>query len=87
MRTRLKLFREWGITFSKPYEIAEQSARQVQYVDRHELDKEISRRHAACEETPKEIETVPAASGGVPDMLAPAINIDPFEQKQESARG
>ncbi len=26
---RLKLFLEWGITFGKPYEIAEKSARKV----------------------------------------------------------
>ena len=37
MRTRLKLFLEWGITFGKPYEIAEQSARKVEYANRDRL--------------------------------------------------
>lgn len=57
MRTRLKLFFEWGITFGKPYEIAEQSARKVEYADRHELEAEIIRRNAACEEAPEEAGT------------------------------
>ena len=47
MRTRLKLFTEWGITFGKPYEIEEKSARKVEYADRFELEAEIIRRNAA----------------------------------------
>ncbi len=65
MRTRLKLFLEWGITFGKPYEIAEKSARRVEYADRHELEDEIIRRHAACEEVPEEPGIGAAASGGL----------------------
>jgi len=63
MRTRLKLFLEWGITFGKPYEIAEQSTRKVEYADRHELEEEIIRRHAACEEV--SVENEAAAPGGI----------------------
>lgn len=37
MRTRLKLFLQWGIRFEEQYEIAEHSAREVKYADRHEL--------------------------------------------------
>ncbi len=61
MRTRLKLFLEWVITLGKPYEIADQSARKVEYADRHELEAEIIRRNAACEETPEE-----AGTGALP---------------------
>lgn len=63
MRTRLKLFLDWGITFGKPYEIAEQSARQVEYANRHELEEEIIRRHAACEEMQEDAEA--PLSGGI----------------------
>jgi len=63
MRTRLKLFLEWGITFGKPYEITEKSARKVEYADRRELEEEIIRRHAACEEMPEENES--AAPGSI----------------------
>lgn len=69
MRTCLKLFLEWGITFGKPYEIAEQSARKVEYADRHELEAEIIRRNAACEEAPEEAETE-ASPGGMQHMPA-----------------
>lgn len=69
MRTRLKLFLEWGITFGKPYEIAEQSARKVEYADRHELEAEIIRRNAACEEALEEAETE-ASPGGMQHVPA-----------------
>lgn len=86
LRTRLKLFLDWGITFGKPYEIAEQSARQVQYADRRKVEEEIIRRHAACEDVPEETGAEAVASGGMLHTPAPAINLDPFEQKQESVR-
>ena len=87
MRTRLKLFLEWGIVFGKPYEIAEQSARIVEYADRFTLEEEIIRRHAACEEVPEESKASEAASGGMLHTPGPTINLDPFIQKQESTRG
>lgn len=64
MRTRLKLFTEWGITFGKPYDIAEQSARVVKYADRRKVEEEIIRRHSACVDVPEE-DTEAAASGGL----------------------
>jgi type IV secretion system protein VirD4 len=70
MRTRLKLFLEWGITFGKSYEISEQSARKVEYADRHTLEEEIIRRHAACEELPEDIHTDVSTFGGM--LHAPA---------------
>jgi len=65
MRTRLKLFTEWGITFGKPYEIAEQSAREVEYADRRGVEEEIIRRHSACGDVPEEPEADAVASGGL----------------------
>lgn len=65
MRTRLKLFLDWGIVFGKPYEIAEQSARREEYADRFTLEEEIIRRHAACEEVPEVRGPEASASGGM----------------------
>lgn len=65
MRTRLKLFLEWGIRFDKVYEIAEQSARKVEYADRRELEEEIIRRNTACEEMPEEAEAEASVSSGM----------------------
>ena len=44
MQTQLPLFLKWGIRFGDPYEVPEQAARQVAYVDRFELEQEIVRR-------------------------------------------
>jgi type IV secretion system protein VirD4 len=82
MRTRLKLFLEWGITFGKPYEIAEKSARKVEYADRRELEEEIIWRHAACEEMPEENEA--AASGGI--LHTPAQEPEPAVRSKAPVR-
>ena len=37
MRTRLRLFLEWGITFGKPYHVPEKAARKVYYADKKEF--------------------------------------------------
>ncbi|AGA68866.1 type IV secretory pathway, VirD4 component [Desulfitobacterium dichloroeliminans LMG P-21439] len=65
MRTKLKLFTKWGITFGKPYEIAEKSARKVEYADRRRVEEEIIRRHSACVDVAEEAEAGAAASGGL----------------------
>ncbi|MGE4273220.1 MAG: VirD4-like conjugal transfer protein, CD1115 family [Desulfitobacterium sp.] len=65
MRTKLKLFTEWGITFGKPYEISEKSARRVEYADRHRVEEEIIRRHSASVDVTEEAEAGPSASGGI----------------------
>ncbi|MDR1772320.1 MAG: type IV secretory system conjugative DNA transfer family protein [Hungatella sp.] len=86
MRTRLKLFLEWGIVFGKPYEIMEKSARKVHYADRFILEEEIIRRHAVCEVMPEKPVATEATSGGNIHSSA-LINLDPFVQKQESTKG
>lgn len=65
MRTKLKLFTEWGIVFDKPYEIAEKSAREVEYADRRRVEEEIIRRHSACVDVQEEDEISAASSGGL----------------------
>lgn len=86
MRTRLKLFLEWGITFGQAYEIEEQSARKVAYADRRKVEEEIIRRNAAFEPEPEEAEYAPPPSGGMAHTPAPAINLEPMEQKQRPGR-
>lgn len=65
MRTRLRLFLEWGIRFDKVYEIAEQSARKVAYADRRNLEEEIIKRHTAYEDVPEDAEAPMSAQGGI----------------------
>ncbi|MFT8889574.1 MAG: type IV secretory system conjugative DNA transfer family protein [Ethanoligenens sp.] len=65
MRTRLKLFSEWGISFGKPYEVEERAARRVAYADRFELEEEIIRRNAVCQAASAFPVQSPPASGRI----------------------
>lgn len=44
MRTRLRLFLDWGITFGEPYQVPEHGQRRVHYAGRQELEAAINRR-------------------------------------------
>ena len=45
MRTRLRLFLEWGISFVEPYMLPEKAARPVTYAGRQALERAILQRH------------------------------------------
>ena len=45
MRTRLRLFLEWGITFGKAYEMPDRGRRPVYYADCRELERAIDARY------------------------------------------
>lgn len=45
MRTRLRLFLEWGITFEEEYRVEEQVARKVYYADQNALTRAIVRKY------------------------------------------
>ena len=45
MRTRLRLFLEWGITFDEEYRVEEQAARKVYYADQDALTRAIVRKY------------------------------------------
>ncbi len=49
MKTRLRLFLDWGITFEKPYETEEKSHRKVYYANKEELEENIMRQTMALE--------------------------------------
>ena len=45
MRTRLRLFLDWGITFGEPYRMQEHGQRKVYYADRRELETAILKKY------------------------------------------
>lgn len=45
MRTHLRLFLEWGITFEEEYRVEEQAARRVYYADQNALTRAIVRKY------------------------------------------
>ena len=67
MRTRLRLFLEWGITFGEPYILPEKAARKVAYASKKELeaaiDAHVRDRAAVQAET---ADTAPASTGDGP---------------------
>lgn len=52
IKTHLKLFLDWGITFEEPYEIQEKAKRKVKYADKDYIEQEIIRRYqgTVCED-------------------------------------
>ena len=53
MRTRLRLFLDWGITFGEPYQTPEHGQRKVYYAGREELESAIKRRYWLGEDEPE----------------------------------
>ena len=51
MRTRLRLFLDWGITFGEPYQTPEHGQRKVYYAGRQELEAAIIARYWTEPET------------------------------------
>ena len=49
MKTKLRLFLDWGITFEKIYETEEKSHRKVYYADKEELEENIVRHTMALD--------------------------------------
>lgn len=47
MRTRLRLFLEWGITFEKPYIVSERADRAVAYANREDLERNLPQSNKA----------------------------------------
>lgn len=68
MRTRLRLFLDWGIRFGKPYTVEEKAHRKVVYADKQTLEENIVRKHTAClmvdEETGEILES-PTGTGAL----------------------
>ena len=57
MRTRLRLFLDWGITFGEPYQTPEHGQRKVYYAGRQELEAAIQNRYWTGPEQETEPET------------------------------
>lgn len=81
MRTRLKLFKDWGIAFGDPYKVEERSNRKVEYADRFELEEEIIRRNAAYYPEARQcFEKSTSESGGMQHADSP-LKLGPQGQK------
>lgn len=80
MRTVLRLFLDWGITFSKPYIMEEKSRRRVFYADKETLEENIENQE--LDENIEETESgdIKNKSGGMSHN--PSSKIDPINKKR-----
>ncbi len=66
MKTKLRLFLDWGIVFDGVYTVSERAHRKVSYADRQTLEENIIRKHLACiavDESTGEILEPPTGTG------------------------
>ena len=85
MRTRLRLFLDWGITFGDPYILPERAARQVAYADRNALMKSIRIKYP---QPPAPVpQRIPrkADRGKLRRAEPPMIELEPEEESGPSA--
>ena len=65
IRTRLRLFLDWGITFGAPYQTPERVQRRVYYASREELERRIILRYSSSKSrTPQENSNAPSPYNG-----------------------
>lgn len=69
MRTKLKLFLDWGITFDKQYEIEEKSHRKVYYASKEELEANIIRQTMAFDIEDEDTTEERKQGGAIHSML------------------
>lgn len=82
MRTRLKIFLDWGITFEKAYKIEEKSARKVDYADRRKIEEKIIRCNANTALNQGETENQSTAdSDGTIRNHSSEMNLKPFRKE------
>ena len=65
LRTRLRLFLEWGITFEESYTVPERVQREVRYADKTQLVKSIQKKYPKQEPV---IEMAPAGEMTLGEM-------------------
>ena len=70
MKTRLKLFFKWGISFENAYSIEEKSSRKVHYADRCEVEAEILKSYPPRARQPVPVEFSEVFDDGVPDEFS-----------------
>lgn len=76
MRTKLRLFLDWGITFGEPYITPEHAARPVTYASRQELFLRIDRAYGKKGTQPTQVQQAPVAERRSPYSAMGLYNED-----------
>lgn len=84
MKTKLRLFLDWGIVFDGTYTVPERAHRKVSYADKQMLEENIVRKHTACmmvDEDTGEILETPIGTG---TLHTPVVEQAQEAQKRKS---
>ena len=76
MRTKLRLFLDWGITFGAPYITPEHASRPVTYASRQELFLRIDRAYGKKDTQPTQVQQAPVAERRSPYSAMGLYNED-----------
>lgn len=71
MKTRLRLFLDWGITFGDAYAMEEKSQRKLYYADKQRLEENIVRCHSAFVTVDEETGEILEPMGGTGTLHVP----------------
>lgn len=71
MRTKLRLFLDWGIRFEGLYTVEEKAHRKVVYADKQMLEENIVRKHTACLIVDEEIGEISESTTGIGTLHTP----------------
>lgn len=67
MRTKLRLFLDWGITFEEPYTVPERAGLVVSYASRIDLERNLPQSSKAENMAEKRVYSIPGHSGTAQD--------------------
>ena len=84
MRTKLRLFLDWGIRFGTPYTVEEKAHRKVAYADKQALEENIIRKHTACLMVDEETGEILEPPTGIGALHTPVAELPTEPQKRRS---
>ena len=84
IKTKLRLFLDWGITFDGVYTVAERAHRKVNYADKQVLEENIMRRHASLIAVDTEIGEVLEKTSGTGTLHTPVTEQEADTSKRRT---
>lgn len=84
MKTKLRLFLDWGILFDGTYTVPERAHRKVTYADKQALEENIVRKHTACMMVDEDTGEVLEPPVGIGTLHTPVTEQTQEPQKRKS---
>ena len=84
MKTKLRLFLDWGITFDGVYTVPEKSHRKVAYADKQTLEQNIVRKHSAVMVVDEDTGKLLEAPTGTGTLHTPVVEHEDAKSRRTS---